>query len=99
MIDLKLNNYSSISIFFIYHICISLDTSPGCRKGYYVYCFEKEITKIIKQKNYSSEVEINNNVEIRIPIKHCIKSTTSFWNKNGFSGNSDSVHLSKFVYF
>ena len=62
-------------------------------------CFENEIIKLIKQKNSLSEIEKNNFVEIRIPIKHCIKNMTKFWNNNGFSGNADSAHLFKIVNF
>ena len=75
------------------------------RKGSVLYGFyEKEITNKIKKKNYQQSLSANNCagkcIEVRIPIRHCIKHCTLFWKSNGFQGDKEAVqgHLSKFIY-
>lgn len=94
--SLKHSTYTS-DIYFIY-------IHPKYReerKGSLLYSFyEKELTNMIKkriQQNSSSSYH-RASIEVRIPIKHCIKHCAKFWNNNGFQGDQDSMHLSKFIY-
>lgn len=93
----KQSSYTS-DIYFIY-------VHPqyrAAKKGSCLYSFyEIELTNKIKKITQNQQSTINiasKRIEVRIPIKHCIKNYALFWNKNGFQGNQDSVHLSKFIY-
>ena len=94
--SLKHSTYTS-DIYFIY-------IHPKYReerKGSLLYSFyEKELTNMIKQRIQRKSLSSDNraSIEVRIPIKHCIKHCAQFWNKNGFQGDKDSMHLSKFIY-
>jgi hypothetical protein len=70
-------------------------------KGKLLYSFfESEVVKRFSKNIRPPEVRNSlTQVTIRIPIKHCIQSSTPFWNKNGFMGDKDSPQLSKFIYF
>jgi hypothetical protein len=71
------------------------------RKGSLLYSFyEKELLDMIKKRNEQSFVipSSRKEIQIRIPIKHCIRHFYKFWNKIGFHGNQHDSQLSKFIY-
>lgn len=94
--SLKHSTYTS-DIYFIYIYPEYREE----RKGSLLYSFyEKELTNMINTRNRQnpSSAYQRASIEVRIPIKHCIKHCAKFWNNNGFQGNQDSMHLSKFIY-
>ncbi len=73
-------------IYFIYvH-----DKLRGVGNGAHLYqCFEDTV----KQRAASVGVKIS--IVIRIPLKHCIVNSVSFWRKLGFEGFEHSICLVK----
>ena len=83
-------------LFFVYVYPNSRSDGKGCL----LYkMFEHEVIQKLMTKNNIRTFHDGNSIEIRIPVKHCIKKCYPLWNKNGFSGDENSVHLSKIVYF
>jgi len=90
-------NSLTADIYFVY-------VKPQFRsdgKGYYLYnCFEREVVKRYNQllSNFNLPTKLSK-IDIRITLKHCIVTSTPFWNKNGFTGTSSDHILTKHVYF
>jgi len=75
-------------IYFIY----VFENCRNCGNGAKLYrCFEDTV------KERSAFVGAKLSVLIRVPIKHCIVHSISFWRKLGFEGSEDSICLIKTI--
>jgi len=75
----------------IYFIYVS-EQWRDCGNGAKLYrCFEDTV------KERSAFVGAKLSVLIRVPIKHCIVHSISFWRKLGFEGSEDSICLIKTI--
>lgn len=88
-----------VDIYFIYVMPSFRDEG----KGRILYSFfEAETVKryyhIAKAFPQMIQPHLEACIQMNIGIKHCIKKSTIFWNKNGFAGDTNSSQLTKFVY-